>query len=247
VKHTPRIAPAPKQQATRKKTPSKRQQTSDTRPFLLSDNFDTPAFDFRIWHRAFVGSGWELAQRNGRLEVALAADSAPEGPYNMVEAHYGTNCRLVGDFDVRVEFRLLTWPEQNGATLTLAAWRSTAGSVTLSRFAYAGGEGYAADLPLPPVVGPGVNSVKRPSVDDAGALRLRRRGDFLTAYYRRAGSWEAFGGAPYLGNVLIALQLWAGTEFSHRPVRVAFDNFRAEAEDVSCPSGVAKPPRKPGP
>jgi DNA-binding SARP family transcriptional activator len=247
VKRTSHAAAAPKQKSTRSKTPSKRSQTADTRPFVLSDDFDTAAFDFRIWHRAFVGSGWDVAQRNGRLEIGLAADSVLEGPYNMVEAHYGANCRLVGDFDMRVDFRLLTWPQESGAVLTLAAWRTTAASVVVSRFAYAGGEGYAADLPLPPVVGPGVNSIRRPSVDDAGALRLRRRNDFVTAYYRRAGRWEAFGGAPYLGNVLIALQLSAGSEFAHQAVRVAFDNFTAVADDVSCPNGVAKPPRQPRP
>lgn len=243
VKHTSRGAVAPKKPSTRK-APSKPAPKTNARPFVLSDDFDTAAFDFRIWHRAFVGSGWDLAQRNGRLEIGLTADSMLEGPYNMVEAHYGANCRFVGDFDVRVDFRLLTWPEKSGATLTLAAWRSTAQSLVVSRFSYAGSEGYAADLPLPPVVGPGVNSIRRPSVDDAGALRLRRRRDFLTAYYRQAGRWEAFGGAPYLGNVLIALQLSAGPEFSHQPVRVAFDNFTAEAENVDCPTGVAKPPRK---
>jgi hypothetical protein len=238
IVHTTHIAPAPKTRST------PRQPTS-TRPYLLSDNFETAAFDSRIWHRAFNGTGADLAQRNGRLEIGLGADSVGDSQYNIVEAHYGTNCLLVGDFDVRVEFRLLTWPAGNGARLTLAAWRASAMSATVSRFALAGAEGYAAEEPLPPVVGPGTNSIRRQTADDAGALRLRRRDDFLTIYYRRGGNWESFAGLPYLGNVLVALQLSATSEFSHQPVRVAFDNFSGEAEDVACPNGVAPPPRKP--
>lgn len=230
-----RAAVPPKRESTHK-TPAQAPQAKSTRPFALSDEFDTAAFDFRIWHRAFTGSGWELAQRNGRLEIGLAADSVLEGPYSIVEAHYGTMCKLVGDFDARVDFWLLTWPERSGASLKLTAWRATARSAEVSRFALPIGDGYGVAL--------GWTFVNRPTADDVGGLRLRRRGELLTAYYRSAGKWVAFGGSQYFGNVLIALQLSAGPDFAHQPVRVAFDNFTAEAEDVDCPSGVAKPPRK---
>jgi hypothetical protein len=47
------------------------------------------------------------------------------------------------------------------------------------------------------------------------------------------------------GGVTVLLQLGATSDvFAGQLVRVSFDNFSAEAEDVFCPFGVPVPPRK---
>jgi DNA-binding SARP family transcriptional activator len=209
-----------------------------TRPYLLTDNFDDPLFDFSFWHRATDGIGWDFAEREGRLEIGLAADSVLGGPWNSVEGHYGTMCWLLGDFDARVEYELLTWPERSGANLYLGAYRAKT-TANVSRFSYAVGDGYGSWFEP--------NFLSVPTADTVGALRLRRRDGVLATYYRHAGSWVKTGWARTPGATIIVLQLGSGSDFSHQAVRVAFDNFKAEAEGVDCPNGIPTPPRKPSP
>ncbi len=35
-----------------------------------------------------------IEETDGRLEVAIAATAIPGGPFNQVDGHYGSNCRL---------------------------------------------------------------------------------------------------------------------------------------------------------
>ena len=214
--------------------PTKSPQTTVQRWYFLSDAFDDPAFDSGMWNRHSDGSGWDLAEQGGHLEVGLAGTSVP-GDQNW-SAGYGTGCRLLGDFDARVDFQLLAWPEQAGVSLYLGAWRKTSG-VSISRFSNGGGDGYGASFQW--------YFVPAPSADLTGGLRLHRHNGLLAMEYRRGNRWVELDAAPFSGGVFVFLQLGVGTDFSHKAVRIAFDNFSAEAEGVNCSSGSRTPPRRP--
>lgn len=207
------------------------------RPFLLTDDFDDPLFDFSKWTRSTYGTGSDFVERDGRLELGLAADSV-QGPLKGIDGHYGTACRVIGDFDARVDYELVTWPARSGASVELAAyfWSTKADS---SRFSFDIGDGYGS------LFGPSFLSV--PTADTAGALRLRRHDGVLATYYRHAGGWVKTGSARAPDSAIIVLQLGSGPDFAQKAVRVAFDNFSVEAAGVDCPNGVPRPPRKAAP
>jgi hypothetical protein len=75
-----------------------------------------------------------------------------------------------------------------------------------------------------------------PSKDIRGALRLLRKGDQITTYYRRGGEWyplqtsTGFVGAPLIGLQAMSKDEW----FADKPVRIAFDNFSLTAATSAC-------------
>jgi DNA-binding SARP family transcriptional activator len=234
----------PKRAGTTKPKPKPKPTPKPTKPpppakvYWLTDDFEDPAFDLSRWQRATGGSGWDFIEREGRLEIGLAADSVTGDPWNSVEGHYGTQCRLLGDFDARVEFELLTWPEASGATLDMGAYFTHAESTPyIARFSFSsGGDGYSSWFPP--------NLVPVATMDTAGSLRLRRHRGVMTTYYRHAGRWVKINSGAAPGARTIVLQLYAGADFAHKAVRVALDNFSAEAEAVDCAPGIPVPPRK---
>ena len=208
-------------------------------PYVLADDFTNPVFDSRMWQRATDGSGWAFDERNGRLEISLAAESVPGAAGGAVKGQYGTQCRLIGDFDARVDFQLLDWPEANGSSAYIGAYTGRRGAATpaMERVSLPGLEGYL-----------GYFSDSYGSVladDTTGSLHLHRLNGQLIESVRHGGQWQRFASGQVTGGVTIVLLLAAQSDdFAHKDVRVAYDNFTAEADNVACPPGTPLPPRK---
>ena len=206
------------------------------RAFQLEDDFDDPAFDFGLWHIAGHGSGVEVAERNDRLEFSVGSEVTVDVDYG-VDQHYGTGCQLRGDFDARVEFELLDWPEESGMSVTFGAYFAAPDEAFWSISRHGGAEGYATS----------VASIGRfaAATDVKGTLRLRRAAGLLTMYYRAGGHWvELAGGyAPRPANLILGFNTSA-EQFGHHAARAAFDNFEATAAGVSC-TEYQLPPYKP--
>jgi len=193
------------------------------------DTFD--GGDSRFWQVINNGKGATNTEQNGQLVTTLAADSVEGGQYNEIETHWGTQCRLVGDFDVQADYRLLEWPQANGvqAALSSFAGPSNIGFMAL-RESQAWGEQYGSWIPQDFVsVGAG---------DPAGTLRLQRQGDTAQTSYWNGSSWVVLASGPTItdpATVTLGASSFMG-RFVHQEVQVAWDNFRINAGAISCGS-----------
>jgi TolB protein len=194
-------------------------------PFL--ETFSNSTRD-PVWHTIQTGTDTTLAQQNGRLEITLGADAVPGGPFNVIDAHYGFNCSLPGDFDVQTDYSLLEWPPANGAFAELAGFFAGTG---IFRQSSAFGEFYNANS------GPAFSTF--PTTDLTGSMRLVRTGGQLHAYFLDTlfGVWVQVLSAPAAPDAVTAgLSLQGGPDWAHQEVKAAFDNFRINSGSLACPS-----------
>jgi DNA-binding SARP family transcriptional activator len=269
---TPRPRPAPAAPRPRHRTehtsPRPTRSTRSTRPsadipkaqftpqrkvYWLTDDFEEPGTDTGVWGMAAEGpEALDASERNGQLELAVAPENAGNGAFY---TQYSTRCRIRGDFDVRVEFKLVNWPSGDGVNLTLGAyfgsWLPPLDWMWVARSgagATGGLETYAT----------GVRSENRvvPTSDTAGALRITRVNGVLSTYYRKVEqlylgglqqTWVklATGIAPHPANLVLSLSS-NSDHFGQKAAVAAFDNFQATADTVLC-GDAPLPPLKPRP
>ena len=196
-------------------------------PYL--DTFTGDRLD-PFWHTILFGTGSSLTQTDGRLLESFTADAQQGGPFDNIDAHVGSNCKLVGDFDVQADFSLETWPSANGVQVTLHAFE-TGGQVL--RESQAWGQKYATWIP------PTFTDVD--TTDLSGSLRLTRVGSTLAGYYWSGSGWtQIASGATTLDYATIGLGMSSFlNRFGHGAVDVAWDNFRITSGTFSCPSWCA--------
>jgi hypothetical protein len=148
---------------------------------VITDDFDDGVLNITIWHQIATGTGIDIAERNGRLEIEFAADGVPGGEFNVLGAHYGTQCRFPGDFDVRVDYTLLDWPAANGVYVALNAWFTRPPQLAVVRQSQAWGEEYASFW--------GGKTSNRRTADTTGSLRIKRVGTRFTTYHKSGRTW----------------------------------------------------------
>jgi TolB protein len=80
----------------------------------LTDEFDNT--DGNLW-QVFQdgGTGASNTEADGKLITTFLADSTPGGAADMIGTHWGSYCRLGGDFDVQADYQLLEWPAANAS------------------------------------------------------------------------------------------------------------------------------------
>lgn len=195
-----------------------------------------------LWRQSTLGSGIDLSQPLGWLEVRVAADAAPDGQYDAIEGKYESTCTLHSDFDARLDYVLLDWPVPSGVVVGLSAFSYSGPPYLAAEIKRASealdpqGEYYfgwvsprhGADLPLS---------------DLSGSLRMTRVNGLLTEWFWRSGRWVKLVSARVKDPLTLALRVDTnGDEFRHAPVRIALDNFVVTANQFSCPLGT-KPQR----
>jgi DNA-binding SARP family transcriptional activator len=196
-------------------------------PTVMTDDFEDGVLDTTIWHQSVTGTGIEIAERNGRLEIEFAADGVPGGEFNLLGAHYGTSCRFPGDFDVRVDYRLLDWPAANGVYVAINAWFTKPPQLAIVRQSQAWGEEYASFW--------GGKTSDRRTADTTGSLRIKRVGTRFTTYHKSGGKWLPLDSVLSEGAPMISIQAQTMADwFGHKAVRVALDNFSMRAVRPAC-------------
>ena len=203
------------------------------------DDFDDNACDDTLWN--VIGSGGPyVTETNQRLEITLPADSSGDTFY----AGYLSTHALRGDFDVQVDYQLLTWPQNNGVRLGLWIEKAPHTS-TVERAGYGTSDGFTAgdhyttnfdDSILISATG-----------DTEGKLRLVRTGSLFEGYYRNetSGGWvlsQSRSGNPVsAGEATFMLKAWSHDyAFADEPVVIAFDNFVINKGTVVLP-GITPP------
>jgi hypothetical protein len=184
-----------------------------------------------IWHTSGSGTGATLATANGRLEVTVQANAANGPPGGWIGAHIGTNCRLVGDFDVQVDYELLTWPAANGVAAFMNTYYGPAPNwESINRESLPWAELYETRI---------AGSTSSTLTNDLrGTMRLTRTGSILAASSRTASTdWQLVATRmAVLDPAVITLGAASNdTIFAHRDVKVAFDNFSVNTGRLSCP------------
>jgi hypothetical protein len=190
-------------------------------PTLFLDSFDA-SFDPSFWFAETQSPGTTTTVAGGRLLLTVGADSQPAAGDNFIAAGLASRCKVRGNYDLRVDYRLLDWPQSNGVDLIFGIdYEHNIGRLNTPADAY-----YAFP-----------SGVRVPTNDLAGRLRLVRSGAFIQGFYLHAGQWIPFWESPVTRNYsLVQLSVYADpATFAHQDVAVAFDNFRVVRGRIVCP------------
>jgi WD40-like Beta Propeller Repeat len=193
----------------------------------LLDTFDSGGS--RFWQPWQFGTGATNSEATGKLTTTLAADSAQGGQYDDIEAHWGASCRLVGDFDVQVDYQLLEWPTANGVQAEFGSFDATNQQFMAIRESQTYGEQYSSWIPPA--------AMSQPTSELAGTLRLQREGSTAVVSHLSGGNWMPVASGPTTTtSAMIALGATSTmNRFSHQEVKIAWDNFRINSGTISCP------------
>ena len=193
----------------------------------VTDTFDHDGLDSSKWWNFLNGPGSFLNVTGGRAELSLAADAANDPFWGFMGPNFGSHCHAVGDYDARVRYELLDWPSSNGVHVLLGDAGATG---SIGRRSESGFEDYLAFFnPVPATA---------LTTHIAGELRLVRTGGTLTASFREGAVWvPLLTGPTTTARVLLNVHLFSNDAiFGNAFVRVAYDDFRIEAESFECPT-----------
>ena len=203
------------------------------------DDFDDNACDDTLWN-VIESGGPYVTETAQRLEITLPADSSGENFF----AGYSSRYALRGDFDIQVDYHLLTWPENNGVRMGL--WIERPSSIyTVERSSYGIADGFT---PGDHYTTNFDDSILISTTSDAeGKLRLVRTGSLFEGYYfnETSDDWilsQSFQAASSsAGEATFLLRAWSHDyAFADELVVVAFDNFVINKGTVVTP-GVTPP------
>jgi hypothetical protein len=184
------------------------------------------------------GASGSVEVIDGELVLTQGSD-----PFVRLEFNYPID----GDFDARVDYRLIDWPANNQERigLILMAPDESVGIAAVERFSdnefVGGNEGYLTHL-LQATLNR-ITSIG--TTDAAGTLRLTRVGNTVAGYFWNGSAWVLLDAAsdasanPGPSPLWLAIW-WQGVP---SPVRVAFDNFSlaAPAMQIADPDGDGVP------
>lgn len=193
----------------------------------IRDHFAHRRLNSSLWGRWGDGTGASLALRDGRVDVVLPANGRVGGRFRHIGSGISSECRLNGDFDTRVDYRLIDWPARSGARAQLSAWVFPDHNSDAARESAPSGERIDGDMPT------SYNIVW--AADRSGTLRLLRRSGRMVSFVWHERHWVELDSQRVTGQVQLGINLWAdSTDWRHRRVEAAFDNFRLSAPRIPC-------------
>jgi len=197
---------------------------------VFVEDFNDNNINPDLWTVDLFGSGPQLVEANQQLQIGFPRTSSGTA----FGGGLVSNFLLRGDFDVQVDYRLLTWPFSNGVRLALAieeeygVERTSFGSQSdyphLPREVYLthfldGATGFTA------------------TADVTGTLRLVRAGATETGYYCSSGDWVLIHTGPGpTRDVAIQVHAWSHDyAFMDRDVLAAWDNLVVKSGELVWP------------
>ncbi len=209
---------------------------------IFSDNFNNNDIDSSNWDIYYIGNSSTVDEADEKLEIVIPANSSSK----LTMAGITSLCQLRGDFDMQVDYELLTWPSSNGVRvgLTTTYEGSTNGSSPVITYnTERTSFGSKTDAPTLPreVYATNFNNevtyTPQGTSDLSGKLRMVRADSTIAGYYYRSGEWIPIDSAfasPL--DVDIRLIAWTtNSTFTNREVELAFDNFVLnEGNLVNC-------------
>jgi uncharacterized repeat protein (TIGR01451 family) len=195
----------------------------------FNDNFTDPA----LWSIEIKDSGPIASETNQRLEITLTADSIGDD----FAAWYLSACQLRGDYDIQVDYEVLTWPYANGVRIGLADDHVNMQRVSPGRqpYDYPEGEIYLTTFDTADHV-VGITSTS----DLSGKLKLVREGNTLSSYYFTDNAWTldaSYTDPAYSQETYFYIGSFSGNPaFAEQEVKIAFDNLIINTGELVCPT-----------
>ncbi len=191
-------------------------------------------FDGLLWTPTVAGLGPGIHHTH----ITIPATSSSSG--NFIGAGLVSVCKLSGDFDIRVSFRLPVWPSDNGvraslvtgqpgSTLITGTWAIRISASTHD--VVNAGESYLTFQN--PVAIQGLTSTS----DLSGSLREVRTGGTLTAYYLSGVNWISLGtwSVSTTDTLFAIVAVSTDIVFAHVDVKVTFRDFVITSGTLVCP------------
>ena len=205
--------------STQAEAPAQRLQRSPA-PAHPSDFSDTAK-----WTRYVVGTGVQVTPSGNGFDVEYSAEA---GGADVLSGAYVSTFALRGDFTVDIDYTLKTWPAANGVRLGLGVRPYFSAHRASTQES---GETYS--FAMRPV---GSSDVL--TDDQRGSLRIARRGETISGYYRSSpnGEWVLLGSRsaePALQKELqIHVESWTGNFFGGKAVALRLGNLTMSADRV---------------
>jgi len=190
----------------------------------LVETFTNNTYDQNLWFIGTQGQGPSTAVANNRLEISIPANASSGGNPWPFGGFINSKNFLAGDFDVQVDFSLVTWTVPAGIQMGImpvfprGSGRFTAGVDLMSDPDFNPSQFYGD-----------YTSVSIPTLDTAGKLRLKRTGTTIEAFYWAPSGWQPIGGprtdAQFWRDCSISFYVLSHN-FQSKDVKVAFDNLQ---------------------
>jgi len=185
----------------------------------ITENFANNQYNHNLWSLMNQGQGTTAQITNNRLEVTVAGSGYSN--FN------GGGITLTGDFDMKVDFTLINWPENNGTQLSIGTL--TQSPSNLFQMARANGNDREQYFSL--ILG---NYVEKGVIGptSSGTLRMVRTGIKMEGFYWDGAAWQSVGSASNasLGQVIgvsLSIGPYGGT-YSGTSAKAGFSNIRIE-------------------
>jgi trimeric autotransporter adhesin len=212
-------------------------------PVRTYDDFNENHLLFN-WSTFFDSNTGSVEDVNGRLELGLKPTAS--GPV----FHSGiiSNSRISGDFDIQVDYSLLSWPPNNGVRTGLFIGDIKEDSVVVERLSHENwGETYLMhghNSNGPDYQIQGITNTN----DLTGKLRLKRNGNIITSYYLCDDKWieiSSYQSTEFETDpVKFGLAIWSH-DYVYRPqghdIKVVFDNFTINQGTLIAPPSSTAP------
>jgi len=196
---------------------------------VFNDDFNDNSLS-SFWTSTNFGSGPTISETNQRLQIFFPSNASDDS----FGAGYNSNCLLRRDFDVQVDYNLMTWPSENGIRVGLLAnWVDTVERVSFGEFDFPGEprEAYLTSF------ADGYHII--PAIDNSGQLRIIRSGNTMYGYYSNYSGWTLISSGPALTSgtdVQITIAAWSHDYvFADQVAMIVFDNFIINSGELACP------------
>jgi hypothetical protein len=166
-----------------------------------------------LWSLSVSGEGIEAAVTEEGVVVNIASN-----PVDAFGVAARTTYDLEGDFDIRMDYELTTWPQGSGVRIGLAVEVSGIPNrlVQVQRVGF----GHGSDFPSYPrevylvISDQGVHETAITGTDDlSGTLRIRREGETIGCYFGTSNGWYELYKAEWpTEDAWIGIDTW-----SHEP------------------------------
>ena len=203
-----------------------RPNNKPSKPVTISDAFALGYVNPRTWTKVMYGSNVSLVENGGHLQLTVGASAAPSGPQNQIDLHVATQCAFPDDFDARVHYKLLEWPD--GDNINVGLTTKATGAVMRDNSSQSDDQ-YTSWI--------GSNApVSIPFSASGGTIRIARVRNTETTYFWHGSRWHRLASARQIGPAVIALQAVSDGQnpFGGQELKVAFDNFRVTGMNPDC-------------
>jgi len=193
---------------------------SPSRSGTITENFDNNQYNTELWWIYSIGQDVTATVTNNRLEITLPASSGG----TLYLGNMGSNFTLVGDFDMQVDYTLLTWPANNASQVGLTI--SQANDFSIFRRSRGLDEGGGGEIYFTMIKGVMTQVFAGGS---SGKLRMTRVDNTMSGFYWDGAAWQLVGSSAdsSLGSATtVHLGFDRDTAFSGPSVKIAFDNVQ---------------------